>query len=108
MIGHKDATPAEGYTWSPNIVIVRIWPANFSLNGAMIGEMYPELKNALGELCAYFVRHCEANLSRLRKLYLSEFMQHQPGQYELVIAEPPADWLIPFRTKHGEDFRTSR
>jgi hypothetical protein len=54
------------------------------------------------------VKHCEENLSRLQKIYHSEFMQHQPGQYELAITEPPADWLIPFRTKHGEDFRTPR
>jgi hypothetical protein len=105
MIGHKDATPAKGYTATPNIALVSIFPDNFSLNSTMIGEMEPALKNALPELCAYFVKHCEANLSRLRKIYLSEFMKKPPGQYELVISEPPADWLIPFRTKHGEDFR---
>jgi hypothetical protein len=105
MIGHKDATPAKGYTASPNIVVVRIWNGNLSLNGTMIGDMYPELKNALTELCAHFVKHCESNLSQSRKRYLSEFMQHPTGQYELVISEPPADWLTPFRTKHGEDYR---
>src|ERR1700747_1798787 len=26
MIGHTDATPAEGYTATPNIVVVRIYP----------------------------------------------------------------------------------
>jgi hypothetical protein len=105
MIGHKDATPAKGYTATPNMVVVRIYPDNFSLNSAMIGEMEPPLKNALRELCAHFVEHCEGNLSRLRKIYLSELMKNPPGQYELVISEPPADWLIPFRTKHGADFR---
>jgi len=106
MVGHKDATPAKGYTATPNIVVVRIYPDdNFSLNATMLGRMEPAMKSGLGELCNYFVKHCEANLSRLRKHYLSEFMKHQPGQYELVISEPPADWLIPFRTKHGEDYR---
>ena len=105
MIGHKDATPAKGYTATPNIVLVRIYPDNFSLNGAMIGEMEPALKSALPELCAYFVKHCEGNLSRLRKIYLSELMKNPPGQYELVISEPPSDWIVPFTPRHGDDFR---
>src|SRR5437763_17164 len=107
MIGHKDATPAEGYTATPNIVLVRIYPDNFSLNSTTIGEMEPATKSALSELCAYFVKQCEGNLSRLRKIYLCELMKNPPGQYELVISEPPADWLIPFQPKHGADFRTS-
>jgi hypothetical protein len=105
MIGHKDATPAKGYTVTPNIVVVRIYHDDFSLNAAMLGGMEPAMKNALGELCAYFVKHCEANLSRLNKVYDSEVMKHPPGQYELVVSEPPADWLIAFRPKHGADFR---
>ncbi len=105
MIGHKDATPAKGYTATPNIVLVRIYPDNFSLNSTTIGEMEPALKSALPELCAYFVKHCEQNLSRLKKLYNSELMKNQPGEYELVISEPPTDWIVPFKPKHGDDFR---
>jgi hypothetical protein len=108
-IGHKDATPAKGYTATPNIVLVGILPDNFSLNATTFGQMLPSMKNALGKLCDYFVNQCEANLSRLRKIYLSEFMKHRPGLYELVISEPPSDWLIPFRgPKHGEDYRISK
>ena len=108
MIGHKDATPAKGYTATPNIVVVRIYPGTFSLNSTMIGEMEPALKSALPELCAHFVKQCEGNLSRLSKIYRSELMKNPPGKYELVISEPPADWLIPFRPKHGADFRVAR
>ena len=86
-------------------MVVRICPDNFSLNSTLIGEMCPELKNPLPELCAYFVKQCEVNLSRLRKTYLSEFMKHRPGRYELLISEASADWLIPFRRKDGADFR---
>jgi hypothetical protein len=105
MIGHTDATPVKGYTASPNIVVVRINPNTFNLRSVTIGEMEPALKNALLQLCVHFRKHCESNLSRLTKIYRSELMQHPPGQYELVISEPPADWLVPFRTKHGDDFR---
>jgi hypothetical protein len=108
MIGHKDATPAKGYTASANIVLVRIYPdKDFSLHAVMPGQMDPAMKSGLSELCAYFVKHCEANINRLIKVYGSELMKHQTGQYELVISEPPADWLVPFRPRRGENFRSS-
>jgi hypothetical protein len=106
MIGHTDATPAEGYTATPNIALVAIdHQGNISLNSTMIGEMLPPMKRALPELCAYFVKHCEENLSRLRETYRSELLKNPPGKYELVISEPPADWIIPFQPKRGADFR---
>jgi hypothetical protein len=106
MIGHKDATPAKGYTATPNVVVVRIYSGDdFSLHATMPGTMEPAMKNGLSELCTYFVKHCESKLDRLNWTYRSEFMEYPLGQYELVISEPPADWLIPFQTKHGEDFR---
>jgi hypothetical protein len=110
VIGHTDATPAKGYTDTPNIVLVGIDPdpRKFSLNSTTIGEMLPPLRNALPELCDHFVKHCEGNLSRLKKIYPPELMKNPPGKYELVISEAPADWLIPFRTKHGEDFREAQ
>ena len=107
MIGHKDATPANGYTATPNIVLVEIDHDDFDLSTGMIGEMPPETKHALRELCDYFVNHCNGHLSRLMKIYRSELMKNPSGEYELVISEPPADWLIPFRPKHGADFRES-
>lgn len=108
MVGHKDATPAEGYTWSPNIVVVRIYPdGDFSLNATMLGQMEPSMKRGLTELCDHFVKHCEASLSGLRGRYVPELMKNPVGQYELVIAEPPAAWLTPFQTKHGDDFRVA-
>jgi hypothetical protein len=105
VIGHTDATPAKGYTSTMNRAVVGLDSDYLSLNSIMIAEMQPRLKKELTELCAYFRQHCETNLSRLKKLYLSEFTKHEPGEYELVIVEPPADWLIPWRIKHGDDFR---
>ncbi len=108
-IGHTDATPAKGYTATPNIVVVGIHPPDYiSFNSAMISEMKSPLKSGFPELCDYFVKHCEGNLSRLRKIYDSEWKKKQPGEYELVISEPPADWLIPYRPRHGADFRADR
>jgi hypothetical protein len=54
------------------------------------------------------VKDSEANLSRFRKRYLSEVVKNPLGQYELVISEPPANWLIPLRPNYGPDFREQR
>src|SRR6516165_1063857 len=90
MIAHKDATPAKGYTDTPNKVLVNISP-RISLDASMIGEMLSPATSRLSELCAYFVKHCEENLNRLTKLYRSELTKYPPGKYELVICEPHAD-----------------
>jgi hypothetical protein len=93
------------------LLLVRIDPDDdndFDLNGTMIGRMRPDMKSALSKLCAYFVKDSEANLSRFRKRYLSEVVKNPLGQYELVISEPPANWLIPLRPKYGPDFREQR
>jgi hypothetical protein len=105
MIGHTDATPAKGYRTTMNRVAVRICHKHLGLDSIIIVGMPPRLKKELTELCAYFRQHCETNLSRLKKPYLSEFTKYPLGEYELVICEPPADWLIPWRNKHGDDFR---
>jgi len=105
MIGHTDATPVKGYTASPNRVLVGNFAGRFSLTSMMIGELDAVFRNALGNLCVHFMKHCDANLRRLRKHYRSEFDMYPPGEYELVIAEPPADWLIPWQTKHSDDYR---
>jgi hypothetical protein len=105
MIGHKDATPSQRYTATPNVVLVQINSKHFALNTAMIGEMESPMKNALKDLCAYFVKHCDEKLSRWAKAHRSEVMKNPLGEYELVISEPPADWIIPFHPKRGTDFR---
>jgi hypothetical protein len=97
LIGHKDATPAQRHTTTPNVVLVHINSKGFNLHTTIIGEMETPMRNALKELCAYFVKHCEKNLRPLTKGYFSEVMKHSPGVYEFVISEPPADWIRPFR-----------
>jgi hypothetical protein len=104
-IGHKDATPARGYTATPNVMLFEIKSSNFGINTAMPSEMKDPMKKAMRELCDHFVKHCEQELGRWKRAYGSEVMKKPPGDYELVICEPPFDWMIPARTKHGADFR---
>lgn len=105
MVGHKDATPAEGYTATPNVVLVDVDSDNFAVNCVMIGEMKDSLRHALKELCDYFVKHCERELSLWKKSYGCEVMKNPPNKYELVISDPPHDWIVPFRIKHSVDFK---
>jgi hypothetical protein len=105
MVGHKDATPAEGYIATPNVVLIDILSNTFAVNCVMPGEMTDRLKHALRELCKYFVKHCEQELSLWKKAYGCEVMKKAQDKYELVISEPPAEWLVPFRVKHGADFK---
>src|SRR5438067_2182248 len=44
MVGHKDATPASGYTASPNIVLVGIDAAGLELYAMIISEINLALK----------------------------------------------------------------
>jgi hypothetical protein len=97
MIGHKDATPAQRHTTTPNVVLVHINSKGFNLHTTIIGEMESPMRNALKELCVYFVAHCEENLRPLTQRYFSQVMSHPPGVYELVISEPPDDWIRPFQ-----------
>jgi len=97
LIGHKDATPADRHATSPNVVLLHINSTGFNVHTAIIAEMETVMRNALKELCAYFVKYCENELQPLTKGYFSEVMKHPPGHYELVVSEPPADWIRPFR-----------
>ena len=97
MIGHKDATPAQRHTTTPNVVLVHITSRTFELHTTAIEEMGAETRNALKELCAYFVAHCEKNLRPLTTAHFSEVMRHAPGVYQMVISEPPDDWIRPFQ-----------
>lgn len=105
MVAHSDATPAQGYTATPNVVLVNINSGNFSLNAVIGGEMLPPMRIALRELCHYFVKHCEEKLKHLKRVYYSEVLKNPDGEYELVISERPAEWITPFHPKHGADFR---
>jgi hypothetical protein len=96
MIGHKDATPAKRHATTPNMVLIHLTPTHFDLHTTMIGGMDEPVRLALKELCLFFVRHCETVMKPLTKALFPEISKRQPGTYELVISEPPAEWLRPF------------
>jgi len=96
VIGHKDAVPAQRHMTTPNVVLVHTTSERFALRATTIGEMGVKTRNALRALCAHFVAHCERELRPLTKAIFSEVMRHQPGDYEMVISEPPQDWIRPF------------
>jgi len=97
LIGHKDATPGEGHSTTPNMILLHVTPTHFDLHTTTIDSMDEPARMALRELCMFFVDHCEAKLRRVTRIYHSEITSKDPGIYELVVAKPPDEWIRPFR-----------
>jgi hypothetical protein len=97
LIGHKDATPANGWQDTPNKVVVAITISGEIHFGSRIptGKMSPDTRDHFGQLCTYFVDQCQARINRFQELYKAELTANLPGEYEMVISEPDAPWLIP-------------
>lgn len=95
IIGQKDAVPTKGYSRSANILLVERFRSTYQLNTTRLGEMLPEQRKAAKELCAYFVTHCETQLREVTRKYRSEFLRYPEGTYELLISEPPDQWIRP-------------
>jgi hypothetical protein len=99
VIGHKDATPAKGHSTTPNMVLLNIAATQFDLHTTMIGGMDEPTRLALKELCLFFIQHCENIMRPLTNALFPEIMKKSPGVYELIISEPPEDWIRPFQPK---------
>jgi hypothetical protein len=99
LIGHKDAVPAERHTTSPNIVLIHKLPTYFEVHTTTIDSMDQSAQLALKKLCVFFKQHCESIISPITKRYFAEVMKNPDGIYELIISEPPSDWIKPFQPK---------
>lgn len=93
VIGHMDATPAKGHAESPNVVLFILDATGYDLHTKLPIDMDMTLRNELKELCTHFVNHCERELRPLMQQYLPDVMSRPPDSYELVVCEPPDEWL---------------
>ena len=95
VLGHKDATPAQGHTETANKLLLQI-----EANGAVAlhttppMEMSVELRRDLKTLCSHFIAHCEKEFDSFVKKYLTELTLN-PGRYQIFVSEPPDDWIKP-------------
>jgi hypothetical protein len=94
VIGHTDATPAKGHAESANVVLFIQDAWGYELHTWPPIYMDATLRQQLKELCAHFVIHCERELRPLMQQYFPEVMSRPKDVYELVVSEPPDDWLI--------------
>jgi hypothetical protein len=94
VIGHTDATPAKGHAESANVVLFIQDVSGYDLHTSPPIYMDVTLRKQLKELCAYFLIHCERKLRPLMQKYLPDVMSRPQDVYELVVSEPPDDWLI--------------
>ena len=98
MIGHKDATPAERHSSTPNMVLAHVENAHVAFHTTMIGGMDDSVRLALKNLCLFFIAHCEKYMKPITKVLAPEIRRkYQPGIYELVISEAPNEWIKPFK-----------
>ena len=93
VIGHKDALAARGHPNSPNMILLHRVESSFDLYTTGVRDVEPEFRQAVKELCAHFIAHCEAKLRPLTQRYYAELMRLPPGTYELLVSEPPNEWI---------------
>jgi hypothetical protein len=95
VLGHKDATPAQGHTETANKLLLQI-EANgeVALHTTPPIEMSVELRRDLKALCAHFIAHCEKEFGSFVKKYRTE-LTLSPGPYQIFVSEPPDDWIKP-------------
>jgi len=93
VFGHKDAVPDREHSTTPNIVLIKRVPSDFHFHSAIVADIAPSLLTEIKELCSFFVAHCISRLAPFIARYRADIMQRPEGFYELVVCEPPADWL---------------
>ena len=57
--------------------------------------MLPEQRKAAKELCAHFVTYCNTQLRAVARKYRTVLLRYPEGAYELLISEPPEEWIRP-------------
>jgi hypothetical protein len=93
VFGHKDAVPDKAHSTTPNIVLIRRVPSDFHFHAAIVVDISASLLTEIKELCAFFVTHCESRLAPFIARNRADIMQRPEGFYELVVCEPPEEWL---------------
>ena len=93
VIGHKDATPAVGNVATPNIILIKLDATGLNLRTVNIKGMTPGIRKEWKSLCSHFVAHCVAQIHPLFMRYYSEIRRQPDGVYELLVTEPPDDWI---------------
>lgn len=94
-IGHKDAELHEEEL-PRNVLAMKRSRGGASFLPMGLHELKPWARQELKQLCSHFIDHCNQKLAPLMNRYKSEFLRRTPGTYQLVICEPPAEWLEPF------------
>lgn len=93
VLGHKDATPAQGHTETANKLLLQV-DANgeVALHTTPPIEMSIQLRTDLKALCAHFIGHCDQQFVLFVKKNSNE-LTLTPGPYQILITEPPDDWI---------------
>ena len=97
VMGHKDATPAKGDSTTPNVMIIDRDAKGFDLHTIIIEGMEPETQREVKSLCSHFIAYCHAQVDPIVKHYGPEIMLRPIGRYQLLVSQPPNDWIRAIR-----------
>lgn len=95
VIGHKDVTPADGQTVTPNVLRLLRDSTGFDLHTVITLEMDEETRAKVKSLCAHFLSYCEGQYDLILQRNGAEFLRSSiPGKmYDILISEPPEQWI---------------
>jgi hypothetical protein len=92
-IGHKDAILADEDVTMVNTVVFTIDGAGLTTRTIGRGLMVPGMIPKIQTLCSHFVSHCDSRLGHFLEKYGHEIHQRPAGKYDLVLTDPPAEWI---------------
>lgn len=94
-VGHQDATATRGGK-SRNVLVIKREGKTAMLYPTGLHDIEQTGREDIRELCSYFVEYCDTKLRPLMESYQAEILRRPPGTYELMLCEPPDDWIRPY------------
>jgi len=96
VIGHKDVTLGEEKSGVPNIVVIKRGENGAtSLRTIAVASFSVEKLAGIRELCAHFINYCNEQGRPLMERCQSAVFSLPPATYELLVSEPPKEWVRP-------------
>jgi len=93
VMGHKEATLVDADSTKVNTILIRKDASGFDLHTKTAERIQPEIQKEIKSLCAYFMRHCIEKITPIINRCRNEINCLPVGEYELLITEPPDEWL---------------
>jgi hypothetical protein len=95
VVGHKDAIPEATHTDTPNMVLAVVEEKDLVFHTTTVGDMDSRRQADVKALCEFFICHCDEQMKEFVTKYGRDIRAKGLGTYQIVISEPPDEWLRP-------------